>query len=68
MNGELRALIEFAKSLGWSVERTNNRHVKFTMAGAQTVFTSGTPSDSRSWKNCRARLKRFANQPQRMAA
>lgn len=66
-NGDMRDLVEFAKGLGYRIEQTNGKHIKFSLPGAKPIFTSSTPSDRRSWMNCRARLKRFA-QPQAVAA
>lgn len=57
-NGEMRDLVEFAQNLGYSVEKSKGGHIKFVQPGVDPTFTSATPSDHRSWKNCRARLRR----------
>ena len=57
-NSAMRELVEFARSLGYSVERSKSGHIKFMQAGISPIFTSSTPSDCRSWMNCKARLKR----------
>lgn len=61
-NGDMRDLIEFAKNLGYSVDQTKGKHIKFSQPGTNPIFTSSTPSDCRSWLNCRARLKRHIAQ------
>jgi hypothetical protein len=67
-NGDMRDLVDYAKGLGWGIEQTNGKHLKFFMPGTKPVFTSSTPSDRRSWRNCKARLKRFAAEAAAMAA
>ena len=61
-NGDMRDLIEYAKNLGYSVDQTKGKHIKFSHAGVSPIFTSSTPSDCRSWQNCRSRLKRYIAQ------
>lgn len=57
----MRELVNFAEGIGYSVELTKGKHLKFTLPGVSPVFTSSTPSDYRSWANCRARLKRLVS-------
>ena len=64
-NSEMRELVEFADGLGYSAEKTKGGHIKFSCPGIPATFTSATPSDYRSWTNCRARLRR---QVERQAA
>lgn len=59
--GEWKALEEAAREQGWEVEQTRGNHRKFIPpAGndAPYIFSSGTPSDYRAVKNCRAKLRR----------
>lgn len=58
-SSDMRDLVNYAEGFGYSVELTRNKHLKFTLPGVPPVFTSSTPSDRRSWANCRALLKRL---------
>jgi hypothetical protein len=62
MAKEIDNLIAEAKSLGYFVKRiTSKGHIMFEHKdNGATVTTSGTPSDRRAYKNCIARLRRFA--------
>ncbi|HBO1296505.1 TPA: type II toxin-antitoxin system HicA family toxin [Pseudomonas aeruginosa] len=53
---DLKRLVSFAQSAGWTVQQTRKLHLKFTKPGRQPVFTSGTPSDRRAWLNAKAQL------------
>lgn len=56
---ETRDLIEEAESWGYTAEKTNGGHIKFTHPQLMDpVFTSASPSDHRGVKNCRSQLKR----------
>lgn len=57
---DVNRVIAFAQSLGFSVDRTNNRHFKFTRSGLPTVFFSSTPADCRAWLNGISKLRRAA--------
>lgn len=44
---------------GWTIERTGNNHLRWKPpGGGQPIFSSATPSEWRSLKNLRARLRR----------
>lgn len=58
ISSELRKVVEFAESLGFTVERTKGLHLKLLKPGRPVVFTSGTPGDNRAIKNIIAQLKR----------
>lgn len=60
-NSDMRELVKFAEGIGYSVELTKNKHLKFILPGNSPIFTSSTPSDYRSWTNCKARLKRLVS-------
>ena len=54
-----REIREFASELGYQIEMTKSNHIKFRHPrGKKIVFTSGTPSDRRSYMNCRMELER----------
>lgn len=55
---EYRELLKKAKQQGWTVGTTGNNHLRLVGPNGQQIFTSGTPSDWRSFMNFRARLKR----------
>lgn len=55
---ELRKVISEAETMGWTVGRTRNNHLKFQMPGKRSVFTSGTPGDWRATKNALGKLRR----------
>lgn len=50
--------IEWVSKRGWTVARTNRGHLRLTRPGMPMIFGSGTPSDHRSIKNMRAKVKR----------
>jgi hypothetical protein len=54
-----REIVLEAERLGFTTSRTARGHLRFRHepTGA-TVITSGTPSDWRSWINCKAQLRR----------
>lgn len=53
-------LMRIARDQGWVVEQTKGGHVLFMPADKKfgPIFTSSTPSDWRSEKNLRSRLRR----------
>jgi hypothetical protein len=57
-NDIVSRVIAFAKSLGFSAERTKSGHIKFIRPGTPSVFFSGTPSDHRAYQNGIAKLRR----------
>jgi len=57
---EADRVIEEARRLGFTVEKTRNSHWKFTRQGAPAVYHSSTSGDHRAWKNCTAKLRRAA--------
>lgn len=57
-NPEMRDLYRDMKPLGWTVERTNGGHYKFTYTNGARIYTSSTPSDRRSVINCRLQMER----------
>ncbi|MFT4471394.1 hypothetical protein ACMX2H_15940 [Arthrobacter sulfonylureivorans] len=40
------------------MKRTRRGHLVFCPPEGQVIYTSGTPSDARAWKNVRAQLRR----------
>jgi len=58
---DLMKLIKAAEGLGWEVSWTANSHVRFRPPPGSpwpAYVTSGTASDYRAIKNCRAFLKK----------
>ena len=55
----LREAEALARQLGWRIERTASRHILFYPPDPRlgSVVVSGTPSDTRSWKNALSRLR-----------
>lgn len=70
----LSQLVKLAQSQGWLVERTQSGHIRFIPPSADRpmIVSSSTPSDHRSIKNLKARLKRSGlkmnRRPKRQAA
>lgn len=57
-HSELRRIAQSAREAGWTVEFTRNGHLRFLAPdGDGIVVTGSTPSDTRSVKNCVARLR-----------
>lgn len=59
-NDITKRVIAVALALGFALSYTRGGHMKFTRDGSPPVFTSSTPSDHRTLKNCEARLRRVA--------
>lgn len=64
MNGkitdrELAKLAAEAIKQGFTVERTRKNHIKFVAPKGGVCFASGTPSDYRSVRHARAKLRRL---------
>jgi hypothetical protein len=59
-NDIAKRVVEFAESLGFSADKTRSGHIKFTRENTPTVFFSGTPTDSRSYQNGLAKIRRVA--------
>lgn len=58
----LESLVHFAQRHKWRMERTRGGHIKLTKPGMPPIFTSFTPSDSRSQRNVIARMRRVQRQ------
>jgi len=58
MASEMRKLIDEAEGQAWEVSKTKGSHVRFRSPSGVTVFGSSTPSDHRSIKNIRSKLRR----------
>ena len=55
----MRGIMDLAENLGYSVEKTNGGHFRFTHPRASTpIFTSSTPSDRRAFMNMSKMLQR----------
>lgn len=59
---------KFAKERGWAVSLTGVGHLRFTKPDYETVFGPGSPSDSRSIANMKAKLLRAKLKPERATA
>lgn len=57
---DVKKWAKVAKAAGWRVEPTKNGHVTFLAPdpAVPPIVVAGTPSDHRSMKNAKARLKR----------
>lgn len=55
MNADVRALLDWAKEVGWEVDYTGAGHWKLTY-GSEVVYVPSTPSDWRSLRNTEARM------------
>ena len=53
---EIKQLIELATQQGWEVGTSKKGHIVF-VKGETKVYTSGSPSDYRSYLNCAAQLR-----------
>lgn len=51
------AVLEYAKSLGWTISKTRNSHYQLRLKH-KVIHTGSTPSDYRTAKNLRAQIKR----------
>jgi predicted RNA binding protein YcfA (HicA-like mRNA interferase family) len=58
MSHDLKDLIRDAVAAGFQVARTRSNHVKFVAPNGTVIFGPSTPSDHRSLKNVRAKLRR----------
>lgn len=65
---ELRDLVEWAKALGFEVERTRGSHIRFRRPNTPLVSSSMTPSDHRAYMNTRSKLKRALKQAEELKA
>jgi hypothetical protein len=54
----LRALARAAHRTGWRVTLTGTGHLRWEAPDGTVVITPSTPSDHRSYRNSRARLRR----------
>lgn len=56
----LRSVVEAAISQGWQVDQSKNSHLMFTPPDKtrRRVYTSSTPSDSRSFQNLLSDLRK----------
>lgn len=59
MNKEVAQFQKELRLRGWSIQKTNGGHFRYTHPSGQFVFGSSTPSDSRSISNERARAERI---------
>lgn len=55
---KLQALYTYAAVFGWTINRTNGGHLRFTKPGCPIIHTSSTPSDCRAVRNALAMLAR----------
>jgi hypothetical protein len=58
-------LIRLAKDYGFTVERTNGDHLRFSRSGCPFVIVSSTPSSRRTIWKTRAQLRRALRQGDR---
>ncbi len=56
--GALRSLARAAHRAGWSITLTGTGHLRWESPDGTVVITPSTPSDHRSSRNSRARLRR----------
>jgi hypothetical protein len=54
----LRDMARTARSRNWTISLRGSGHLKWRSPDGEIVITPSTPSDSRSAKNARARLRR----------
>lgn len=57
-DGMFRDMIATIVEQGWRVERSKNNHYKFISPEGKVVFSSGSPSDWRTYYNLRGQLRR----------
>jgi hypothetical protein len=53
-----RALARTALRLGWTISRHGSGHLRWLSPSGAVITTAGSPSDRRSIRNDRARLRR----------
>ncbi len=59
MTPDLLQLVELADQAGWRVVQTRRNHFAFYSPDGRTIVTiAGTPSDRRTRRNDKARLRR----------
>lgn len=58
-NDQLRKLIAELKADGWDISPARNGHLKVTKVGHHSCQIPRTPSEYRSVKNVRVRLRRI---------
>lgn len=56
-NKDLTVLVRKAKSQGWTITYTGGGHLKWVSPTGEIVFSSSTPSDTRTLKNTKQQLK-----------
>ena len=54
----LRSLARTARASGWLITRRKSGHLAWRSPDGEVIITPSTPSDHRSSKNARARLRR----------
>lgn len=57
---DTRTLVQKYEALGWKILRTRKGHQRWVSPNGPVIIHSGTPSDTRAYKNHVARLKRCA--------
>lgn len=55
---DTRQLAVAAIAQGWLVTCSASHHLRWLALDGSIIFSSSTPSDTRSWKNLRSRLRR----------
>jgi hypothetical protein len=58
VSSEVKELWRAAEAQGWEVGIAQNNHIIFRPPEGKAIFGPSTPSDHRSWKNLRAKLRR----------
>lgn len=58
-NKDISQLVDEVRAQGFKVERTAKNHIKFLSPNGGMCFTSGTPSDYRSVRDARSKLRRL---------
>ena len=56
--GALRSLARTARDHGWTISLRGSGHLAWRSPDGEVIITPSTPSDHRSAKNSRARLRR----------
>lgn len=62
MKKDVRQLCRKAREQGWSVETTQNNHIRLVSPTGEVTYTGGSPSASSAYRNLRASLKRMGLQ------
>lgn len=58
MHKDIRPIARRARQQGWHISGTRSGHLMWVSPEGRKLFTSSTPSDSRTIKNFRAELRR----------